>query len=354
MHLGDVRTAASLFDPACTHGDVSNAPACGLRPSPAKPSPPGGRSTVTAPLASVNCAMGDGGREPRPPWERRNALLAAGGARAAADLAHDPARAVDVIERLDEGGACDRHGPVLLRVEPVLAAERLDVAIEDEAHHLELLIEERRSGVPADDVVARRQVERRAQVEPSVVLGDVPALRERERLAAGGALERSAHHGDRVHVVAVLLVTLHGPVAQTEREGRVRIVARAFELEAGLGALSLVALLDRVDLVLVSVANLARGGIDEPGELNHRIVRRLDRCLAALEELLAHGDVLELAAGDELAGELVGRLLPEDLAYQGIVGAEDLAQLGEREAQDLGLVVVVHGRSGEELLLEGR
>src|SRR3954471_10246688 len=155
MHLGYVRTGASPFDPACTHGDVS-----------------GRRSTVTAPPASVNCATGDEGRVPRPPWERRNVLLAAGGARAAADLAHNSARAVDVIERLDQGGARDRHGPVLFRVEPVLAAERLDVAVEDETDDLELLVEERRPGVPADDVVARRQVEGRAQVEPPVILRD--------------------------------------------------------------------------------------------------------------------------------------------------------------------------------------
>src|SRR3954462_12313396 len=113
MHLGDVRTAASLFDPACTHGDVS-----------------GRTSTVTAAPASVNCARGGPGRSegPRPPRERRNALLAAGGARAAADLAYDPARAVDVIERLDQGGARDRHRPGLLLVGPGISPQRADVS----------------------------------------------------------------------------------------------------------------------------------------------------------------------------------------------------------------------------------
>ena len=154
--------------------------------------------------------------------------------------------------------------------------------------------------------------------------------------------------------MALLLVSLHRPVAQPQREGRVGIVARPFGGEPGLGDEPLVALLHRLDVALVHPADLARVGIDQLRQLDHRIRRGIDRRLAAFEQLPAHGQVLEPGARDQLPGQLLRRLLSQHLAHHRIVGAERLAQLGEREAQPLHLVVVVDRSGGEELLLERR
>src|SRR5215470_18218171 len=122
-------------------------------------------------------------------WSARQRLLAPGLARPALQLGHDPLRPVDPVERLEQRRGADRDGAVHRRIEPVLAAQRLDVPVEDETHHLQVLVEDGGTGVTADDVVRGGHVERRPQVDPPVLVGDDPALRERERLAAGGALE---------------------------------------------------------------------------------------------------------------------------------------------------------------------
>src|SRR5205085_12594660 len=70
-------------------------------------------------------------------------------------LAHDFEHAA----RVNRDGAVDR-----LVVDEV-ADERLDVAVKDEAHKFALLVDRRRAGVTADDVVGRDEVERRLEIE---------------------------------------------------------------------------------------------------------------------------------------------------------------------------------------------
>src|SRR5712692_4000238 len=178
-------------------------------------------------------------------------------ARATLQLGHHPLRTVDAVERLEQRGAADRDGAVHRRVESVLAAQRLDVPVEDEADDLQILVEHRRSGVAADDVVRGRHVERRPEVDPPVLVGDQPALRQRERLAAGGTLEGAAHHGDRVHAAALLLVPLDRAVAQAQGEGRVGVVARPFDLELRLRDQLRALLLRRLDHLVVPLAHRA-------------------------------------------------------------------------------------------------
>src|SRR5437870_9454177 len=71
----------------------------------------------------------------------------------ALELGDDPLGAVDMVERLDQGRAVHRDRTVHGLVEAVLAAERLDVTVEDQPDELAVLVEHRRPGVPANDVV---------------------------------------------------------------------------------------------------------------------------------------------------------------------------------------------------------
>src|SRR5438477_3842444 len=232
----------------------------------------------------------------------RQRLFASGLARSALQLGHDPLRPVDPVERLEQRRRADRDGAVDRRIEPVLAAQRLDVPVEDEADHLQVLVEDGRSGVTADDVVGGRHVERGPQVDPFVLVGDRPALRERERLAAGGALEGAAHHGDRVHPVALLLVPLDRAVAQAQREGRVGVVARPLDAELHLGDLLRSLLLGRLDHLVVPLAHCARLRLGELRQLDEGVAGSVDGRFPAIPQLPAQLDVLELGAGDQLLG----------------------------------------------------
>ena len=103
-------------------------------------------------------------------------------------------------------------------------------------------------------------------------------------------------------------------------------------------------------LVFIGLADRARVGIDQPHQLDERIVRCVDGRLPAIPELVPQRDVLQRRAADEVHRQLARRLLAEHLVHEGVVGAEQLAQLGEAERQLLDLQVVVDRRGGEELL----
>ena len=87
--------------------------------------------------------------------------------------------------------------------------ERLDIAVEDNADHLGVLVDHRAAGVSADDVRGRNEVERRPHVEPALAL--VPARRQVERrlvLVLLRALVEPSEIGHGPHRFAVLDVTL--------------------------------------------------------------------------------------------------------------------------------------------------
>src|SRR5712671_5996603 len=147
------------------------------------------------------------------------------------ELGDDAFGGVDVVQGFEEGGAVDGDGAVHAGVEAVVAAQGLDVAVEDEADDLEVLVEDRGAGVAADDVVGGAHVEGRGRIQLAVVVGADPAFGQLEGIAAGGPLEGAADDGERGHVVAVLLVTLYRAVGEAEREGGVRVVALALDVE---------------------------------------------------------------------------------------------------------------------------
>src|SRR5687768_400461 len=68
------------------------------------------------------------------------------------DLLHYIGLAIYGGHGLDDAGRMDAHGPVRAGVIPVVAGEALDVAIEDEADDLGLLVDDGAARVPADDV----------------------------------------------------------------------------------------------------------------------------------------------------------------------------------------------------------
>jgi hypothetical protein len=75
-----------------------------------------------------------------------------------------------------------RHGPGDLIGIKEAVGQLLDVAVEDEPHHLRIPVDHRTPRVPADDVVGGHEIERLSQVEP--VLVGLPPFGELEwRLA---------------------------------------------------------------------------------------------------------------------------------------------------------------------------
>ena len=164
------------------------------------------------------------------------------------------------VERLHNRRAVHRDCAVHAGVKVVVAAQRGAVSVEDEPDDLLLLVEDGRAGVAADDVVVAHEVETHAAVE--LLPGLVPALRQRERLAAGLVRERASEVGERRDLGAAQREALHRAVAQAQREGRVGIDLGSLEREAGtrnrLGGRRL----GRGRLVLVPAAHCARVGVD--------------------------------------------------------------------------------------------
>ena len=89
----------------------------------------------------------------------------------------------------------------------------------------------------------------------------------------------------------------------------------------------------RCEIVFVVLADRSEIRVNEPGERDHRIGRSVDRRLSAFKKRLANGHVTELGTIDQLIRQLCRRFLTEDLAHEGIVGAEHLAELRQRKGQ---------------------
>src|SRR5712691_2677632 len=81
------------------------------------------------------------------------------------DLAHEIGRAVDLAQAFQDRPAVDGDRAVGARVEPEGAAQRMDVAVEDEADDLAVAVDHRAAGVAADDVVAGHEIEALRRIE---------------------------------------------------------------------------------------------------------------------------------------------------------------------------------------------
>ena len=79
-----------------------------------------------------------------------------------------------------------RDRAIHLGVVPVIAGERMNVAVERQPDQASLRIDERAAGIAADDVVRRDIVERRIRIELRARIE--PSLRLAERRLAGPAL----------------------------------------------------------------------------------------------------------------------------------------------------------------------
>ena len=100
----------------------------------------------------------------------------------------------------------DRDRPRHLVGVDEIEHERLDVAVEDDAHHLARSVDDRAARVAADDVGRADEIERRVGVELVLVLQ--PALGQLERLLAAvlfGVLEGAADRRPRRNLFAFVL-----------------------------------------------------------------------------------------------------------------------------------------------------
>src|SRR6185437_9404052 len=102
-----------------------------------------------------------------------------------------------------------------------------------QAHRVAFAVDHRAAGVAADDVVVGDEVERRGEIQR--VLRPDPAVRQLERIGAGGAPVSAGEVGERRHLMVAFLPADYLAVGQAQGEGGVGVVAGAFAGEAGLG-----------------------------------------------------------------------------------------------------------------------
>src|SRR5437868_8267282 len=114
------------------------------------------------------------------------------------------------------------HGACLFVIVDKIPGERLDVAIENNAHDFALTVKRRAARVSSDDVRRRDVVQRRRQIQAG--LRPRPALGEfvRRLVAVLGRMLKAPGKGGEVgNLFAILDVALYCAVAQAQREGGV-------------------------------------------------------------------------------------------------------------------------------------
>src|SRR5581483_9735802 len=121
---------------------------------------------------------------------------------------------------------------------------------------------------------------------------------------------------ERLDLLAILPPALHGAEVQAQGESRIRRHAGAQEAEAGLTNLLFGPAHRCLDLRLVSLANLAGGGIDATCEVDHGILGTCHGLCAAIPQLQAYGRVRELRALDQTRRERVRRVMGEQSAHE--------------------------------------
>src|SRR5258706_11946024 len=125
-------------------------------------------------------------------------------------------RPVHLPQGLADDGRMDSNGPVLGGVEPIVAGNRVNVAVEHEADDATLRVDQGAAGISPHDVAGRRYAEGRAHVELALDLH--PAVGNLEWRDAGRSVECTLEVGERFHLRTVLLPTLHAAVIQAQRE----------------------------------------------------------------------------------------------------------------------------------------
>src|SRR5690606_3839629 len=139
----------------------------------------------------------------------------------AQDLVDELFGLVNIAQRRHDDRRMHGDRTIGFRVVPISAGLRMDVAVEREPDEPALRVDERAAGIAADGVVARDVVEARIRIE--LVAGIEPYLRELERLFAGRALVEPRQGREGLDVPTFFLPSLHGAVAEPQRERRVRI-----------------------------------------------------------------------------------------------------------------------------------
>src|SRR5690606_21205670 len=124
-------------------------------------------------------------------------------------------------------GDCTVH----LRVVPIRAGDRVNIAVERQSDDATLSVEQRAAGVSADDVVGGYEVERRAHVEPLMRIE--PDLRQPEGRLAGRSLVEPLKIRERLDLLALLGPAPYRAMAHAQGERGVRVGVPAAHGEAG-------------------------------------------------------------------------------------------------------------------------
>src|SRR6516225_9682333 len=98
--------------------------------------------------------------------------------------------------------------------------------------------------------------------------------------------ERASHVGFKRNRLPAVLITFHNSIAETQGKGRIWRLTEPALCEARFRDFGSVATYDRVNLVLIFPADIARILIDPSHRYDQRICTRLNSCFAAIVQLL--------------------------------------------------------------------
>ncbi len=167
----------------------------------------------------------------------------------------------------------------------------------------------------------------------------------------GRVFERAADFGRPGNGLAVLRESLHRAERKAQREGCVGIGVAAAGLELCVGDLRVRLPEHLGDVVVILLAQLARADVDHPSNLDHRIVRGIDRCFAAFAKRLAGRNITQLRTADQFRGAFLRRLAGQDLLHERTV-RRHFEQVRKRVGERDGFEVLVDRRLGVESLLQ--
>ena len=130
------------------------------------------------------------------------------------------------------------------------------------------------------------KLKRRVEIELVLVLEPARGqVGRRLVVVLVGVLERAAHRRPGRHRAGLRRVALHHAEGEAEREGGVGVSVVASDANAGLGDLRVGLPQRLVDFLFVLLANGPRRPDPQQGELDHRVVRRVDGLRAAVGQL---------------------------------------------------------------------
>src|SRR5229473_1407496 len=140
------------------------------------------------------------------------------------DLINDTVEVVHLAPTLEQRPAIDRNTTIFGRIVAVVAAERENISVEDQADDFGVFIDQRAARVAPDNVVGGREIHRHRQVQCR--LGGDPTFRQGIRWRTRSTAEETTDCRVRLYQASLRIgEALHRAIAEPQGKGRIGIDA---------------------------------------------------------------------------------------------------------------------------------